>query len=311
MSIEDLIHEIQAEAVDGNSDLSTVLRKCLVLGSQLGHQQLKDWANWELDGYPESSELPDYRVLHGLESFGIFLGGAGSGLQNAPLSLLNLPKQVRDGYANPPLRQGVKAIAEMLKAEKEGTIQWAWPAPACEVFDHKNYRPDLHLMQAWISVPAAALVGVLETIRNRVLNFVLEIVILERRPDDAVLSKESKETQTAQITQTFHQIIYGPVSNVGTADSVSQTMIVAPGDLEGLRTRLRESGLPNSELQDLERAIKADETEPQPGKGHFGKNVSKWLGETFNKAATGAIKVAPELIATVATKALKEFCGIA
>src|SRR6267143_65769 len=39
---------------------------------------------------------------------------------NAPLSLLNLPEQVRDGYANPPLHQGVEAIAEMLKAEKEG-----------------------------------------------------------------------------------------------------------------------------------------------------------------------------------------------
>jgi len=241
------------------------------------------------------------------------LGAAGSGLQNAPLSLLNLPEQVRDEYANPPVRQGVRVIAEMLNAQKEGTISWAWPAPACEVFDHKNYRSDLRLMQAWISVPVAALVGILETIRNRVLSFVLEIVIMERRsgPDHKGPSKESKETQTAQITQTFHQIIYGPVSNVGTADSVSQTMIVAPGDLEGLRTRLRESGLPNSELQDLERAIKADETEPQPGKGHFGKNVSKWLGETFNKAATGAIKVAPELIATVATKALKEFCGIA
>jgi hypothetical protein len=310
MSIEDLIQEIQAEAVDGKSDLSTVLRKCLVLGSQLGHQQLKDWANWELDGYPESSELPDYRVLHGLESFGIFLGGAGSGLQNAPLSLLNLPKQVRDDYANPPLRQGVKAIAEMLKAEKEGTIQWAWPAPACEVFDHKNYRPDLHLMQAWISVPAAALAGVLETIRNRVLNFVLEIVILERRPDDAVLSKESKETQTAQITQTFHQTIFGPVSNVGTTASISQTMVVAPGDLEGLKARLREKGLPEPELQELEKAIKADEAEPKPTEQHLGKNVANWLGDTVKKAGSGALKLGTDLVATVATKALKDYYGI-
>jgi hypothetical protein len=206
VDIEDLIHEIQDEAVDGKSDLSTVLRKYLVFGSQLGHQQLKNWAKWELDGYPESIALPDYRKLHGLESFGIFLGAAGSGLQNAPLSLLNLPEQVRDEYANPPVRQGVRVIAEMLNAQKEGTISWAWPAPACEVFDHKNYRSDLRLMQAWISVPAAALVGILETIRNRILSFVLEIVILERRsgPDHKVPSKESKEKKTTQITQIFN-----------------------------------------------------------------------------------------------------------
>jgi hypothetical protein len=83
MSTGELIQEIQTEAVDGDSDLSTLLRKCLVLASRLNNPELKNWANWELDGYPPSSELPDYRILHGLESFGIFLGGAGSGLQNA------------------------------------------------------------------------------------------------------------------------------------------------------------------------------------------------------------------------------------
>jgi AbiTii-like protein len=102
MSIEDLIQEIQIEAVDGKSDLSTVLRKCLVLGSQLGHQQLKDWAKWELDGYPKTIELPDYRVLHGLESFGIFLGVAGSGLRNVPVSALRLPEKVRDNTSTRP-----------------------------------------------------------------------------------------------------------------------------------------------------------------------------------------------------------------
>jgi hypothetical protein len=76
---------------------------------------------------------------------------------------------------------------------------------------------------------------------------VLEIVIMERRdgPDHKGPSKESKETQTAQITQTFHQTIYGPVSNVATADSISQTMIVAPGDLESLKARLRKRACRN------------------------------------------------------------------
>jgi hypothetical protein len=222
---------------------------------------------------------------------------------------LNLPKEVRHGYANPSLHQGVKAITEMLKAEKEGTIQWAWPAVACEVFDHKNYRPDLHLMQAWMSVPAAALVGVLDTIRTRVLNFVLEIESI-LGPDDAVPSKESKETTAAQITQTFHQTIFGPVSNVGTTASISQTMIVAPGDLEGLKAQLREKGLPESDLQQLEKAIEADKAEPNPAEHYLGKNVANWLGDTVKKAGSGALKLGIDFIATVATKALKDYYGI-
>jgi AbiTii len=309
MSTRDLIQEIQAEAVDGNSDLSTVLRKCLVLGSRLAHQPLKDWSRWELDGYPESTELPDYRILHGIESFGIFLGAAGSGLRNVPISALKLPEQVRDRYINPPVRQGARAIAEMLNAGNEGAIQWAWPAIACEVFDHEGYRSDLRLMQAWLNVPVAALVGILDTIRNRVLSFVLEIESV-LGPGEEAPSKESKQTKAAQITQTFHQTIYGSVANVGTADSISQTMIVAAGDLEGLKTLLREKGFPEADLQELQKAIKADEAGPKPTKQHFGKNVANWFGETVKKAGTGALKLGMEVVATQVTKLLKDYYGV-
>jgi hypothetical protein len=200
-------------------------------------------------------------------------------------------------------------IAEMLNAQNEGVVQWAWPAMAYGVFNHEGYRPDLRLMQAWISVPVAALVGILDTIRNRVLNFVLEIESI-LGPNDKVPSKESKETKAAKITQTFHQTIYGPVSNVGSADSISQTMIVAPGDLEGLKARLREKGLPEPDLQELEKAIKADEAELKPTEQHFGKKVANWLGDTVKKAGSGALKLGTDLVATVATKALKDYYGI-
>jgi AbiTii-like protein len=68
VSNKDLLFEIQKEAVDGNTALSTVLRKCLVLGTRIGQRDLKDWAQWELNGYPASIELPEYRILKGLQS---------------------------------------------------------------------------------------------------------------------------------------------------------------------------------------------------------------------------------------------------
>jgi AbiTii len=311
MSNKELLRAIQNEAVDGSSDLSTLLRKCLVLASGLKYEPLKSWVRWELDGYPNSSELPNYRILHGLESFGIFLGAMGYQLRNAPLSLLGLPEAVRQGYSDPEVRQGVRSIVQMIRSEQEGTVSWSWPAGACQVFDLKGYRDDLRLMQAWISVPVAALVGILDAIRNRLLDFALEIENIDLGPVEQLPSEQSRQTSTAQITQVFHQTIYGPVSNVGTAETISQTMVVARGDLEGLKTRFREIGIPEPEMKELEKAIKADEAEPKPEKGHFGKNVSKWFGEMMSKAATGAIKAAPDLIATVATKALKDFCGIA
>jgi hypothetical protein len=77
-----------------------------------------------------------------------------------------------------------------------------------------------------------------------------------------------------------------------------------------LKERLRETGLPESDIEDLEKAIKADEGEPKPAGHHFGKSVAKWMGETVKKSATGLIKIGTEVIATVATKALRDYYGV-
>jgi hypothetical protein len=146
------------------------------------------------------------------------------------------------------------------------------------------------------------LVGLLDTIRNRVLSFALEMETLDLKLKEETPSEELKKETTAQITQTFHQTIIGPVSNVGTADSISQTMTVASGDLESLKARLGEKGLSEPDLNQLEKAIKADEGQPKSSENRFGENVGKWLGNMANKAA-------PEL--TVALiKGLEKHFGI-
>jgi hypothetical protein len=87
-------------------------------------------------------------------------------------------------------------------------------------------------------------------------------------------------------------------------------MIVGRGDLATLKDRLRETGLPESDIHELERAVKADEAEPKPTDHHLGKNVGKWIGDTFKKAATGAIKVGTDVIATVVKKYLEDYYGV-
>jgi AbiTii len=307
MSNKELLREIQKDAVDGNSDLSTLLRKCVVLAARLDHKPMSNWAKWELNGYSENRDVPNYRVFKGVHSFGTFAGAFGSGIDNAPLSLLRLPERSRDNFANPKMRESVKAISEIISPNRnDGTLRWPWPPEACEVYDHSDYRDDLRLMMAWMLVPVSAFVAILDTVRNRVLDFALELEKVDLGADEAAPQPAAK----AEISQIFHQTIYGPVSNVGTSGNISQTMVVRSGDMEGLKGQFREMGISEPEVKDLETAIEADKKHPEQEKGHFGKNVAKWLGGMMTKAATGVGKAAPEVIATVATKALKEYYGI-
>jgi hypothetical protein len=142
------------------------------------------------------------------------------------------------------------------------------------------------------------------------LSFALEIENVFTESDDNTHS-ESNAAKSAQVTQVLHQTIYGPVSNVGTAGSFTQTMIDNRGNLTALKDRLKETGIPESEIQELEKAIKADEADQEAPSGqHFGKGVGKWMGDTVKKAASGAIKIGVDVVASVATKALKDYYGI-
>lgn len=57
-----LLEDIQNSAVDANSDLGTLLRKCKLLAARLGSQPLEDWLIWESNGYPDDVPVPDYRI---------------------------------------------------------------------------------------------------------------------------------------------------------------------------------------------------------------------------------------------------------
>ena len=58
-----LLWEIQKDLATPNGDVVGVLRKCKILAARLGSNELTQWVNFELDGYPESHPIPDYRVI--------------------------------------------------------------------------------------------------------------------------------------------------------------------------------------------------------------------------------------------------------
>lgn len=59
----DLLRQIQSDILDPNTEISVILRKARVLAAQLESSELGTWASSELDGYKSIEALPDYRLL--------------------------------------------------------------------------------------------------------------------------------------------------------------------------------------------------------------------------------------------------------
>ena len=68
-----LLRKIQSAAIESNTDLATLLRKCKVLAARLGSQEFEMWVDNELSSYKSVKELPDYRVFY-VNSKGHFSG---------------------------------------------------------------------------------------------------------------------------------------------------------------------------------------------------------------------------------------------
>jgi hypothetical protein len=157
-----LLREIQDAAVDGKSDLETLLRKCRVLATRLKHDELKNWVACELDGYPGDMLLPEYRKSSG-HPFGTFVGALGRGVKNCPIPVSDIPEEFRDVMTHQVFRQGIGALQNLVETVEGTTIQFGWPAEAGRIIRPKNMADDLVLAQGWLNVD---IIGSVKIIRG-------------------------------------------------------------------------------------------------------------------------------------------------
>jgi hypothetical protein len=167
-----LLQEIRDGAVDGKTDISTVLRKSLVLATKLDHEGFKTWVEKELNGYGPNDELPPYRVLH-VQSLGDFVGPFHSVARGLPIPPKNVPEKFRKVATTMSLTDTVAGLSTLLR-EREDELIAPWPADLTAVLADKFYE-GMNLVRAWRVVPRNLVAGVIDTVRNRLLGFVLEI----------------------------------------------------------------------------------------------------------------------------------------
>jgi hypothetical protein len=198
-----LIEEIQSAAIDGTSDLATLLRKCRLLAARLGSQPLEDWLLWELNGYPDGVEVPDYRIWP-LELKGQFFGPLGSSMANVPIPLACIPVKARDHYQNYKSRQSVASIEEMLRQSEGGTL-FVSTSDLAVTLGTKVYS-GYNCIRAWAEFSIGHAIELLNAVRNRILEFT--IAVWKEAPMAGEQPEASdKKIQPERVTQIFNNIV--------------------------------------------------------------------------------------------------------
>lgn len=301
-----LLRDIQNAAIDNSTSLETLLRKCRVLASRLKNDALKNWVLYELNGYG-NAELPPYRQTSG-HCFGNFSGPFGSALKSHPIPEATIPKAHKATLTRIAVSQGVAALELLLADNKDGDGEFMipWDANASIIFGDKIYQ-GYQLRSAWTSVPSSFIAGVISTIRNRVLDFVLEIEA--ENPDAGEAAPDTMPIPSEQVTQIVNNHIYGNVGNLAAGQSFSQssTATIVQGDFHTLEGALRSHEIDESDLAEIKNAI---DQEPEVKGQNFGPKVAAWIGKMVSKAADGTWKVGTTVAGTLLASYLKQYYGL-
>jgi hypothetical protein len=299
--ITELLERIQDGAISSKVPITELLRLCQVLGSRIGTDEVGAWVQNELNGYPVDAEIPEYRILCGLAQ-GHFIGPGGSGLRNATLPASNLPEELRHWAEKIDYRNPISALEALGGLDKNKNVHFGWPG---DLVAHvqRDFYEHLALAQAWLSVSHIDCQNVVETVRNRVLTFVLEVS--KRDADD---SGADLKSSASTLNQSFHTIIYGSVGNLAqSAGKISQVSGIQPGDLSSLLSELARLGVSKQDLDDLDQAITS---EPQTTPGRLAPKVSNWVGRVISNALSGIGTVAVASAKEIIPKLLENFYGL-
>ena len=299
-----LLEQIQNDAVDSRSDLASLLRRCKILAARLGNKNLEEWLVWESNGYPRDVELPDYRV-RSIQLKGHFAGPFGSGIRNATIPSGCLPEQLRETFTQFRCRRSVACIEQLLKDKKSNSL--GIPFDNLAALLGEQVYEDQNCYAAWGELDAGQLVEVLNTVRNRILDFVLAIWKEEPLAGDE--PSDAHKIEPAKINQIFNTTVYGGAANlVGSATHSTVAFGVEANDFSSLEVVLRENSIANEDIAELKEAI---ETEPtRPSASSFGPRVAAWISKMIEKAASGVWQIGVGAAGNLLAEAIGKYYGM-
>lgn len=296
-----LLDTIIDSVTETKEPISDILRRCLVLAHKLKNDTLKEWVTNELNGYVGDAELPDYRIGYGT-ALGIFLGPGGRSIENQPLASAVLKEDLRHFATDVRLHE---AIAAYESAQGNLTYHAPWPADLVAMYQ-RSFIQGFALASAWMPIPGTMMLGMIDTIRTRILTLCLEIQ--SALPDD--VEKPTEALPAEKIERMVQINIYGGNNNVGDHGVIHANINnVIAGDLNSLKVALSVLGLNGSDAEELQIAIEADKKEDDPKPG-LGKRALEWVGKAAVATAKAGLKISGDVATATFTAIAMKYGGI-
>lgn len=161
--MENLISDLQKDLINGVDDLQ-ILRKALILSKQLNLDEFTNLINNELNGYDESDDLPDYRILE------CTLMGDTDFKRYIPTEVEGLPEESYDLLHTIYLYESIPEIIDLTNS--------GYPF-IMKTLDYRIQKPILEsnsdLVRIYRACPMHKLKSVISNVKNIILEWSIEL----------------------------------------------------------------------------------------------------------------------------------------
>ena len=189
-----LVLELQRDALEASVTVLALLRKALVVARKLNIQEFQHWTQNELDGYPEGSELPQYRFMYGeLKARNPVRGW---------IPIIT-PPEIYEFISKRPVHQPISQIESLIENTKNANSSLVtMPAGLDNLLRSYDYIP----YEMAIHIDPSQAHGVLEAVRNVVLNWSLKLEEDGILGEGMTFSREEKQIAANHDYSRFIQI---------------------------------------------------------------------------------------------------------
>lgn len=210
--------QIIKDLANGVVNTQTALKRTKVLLQELENEELLQWINYEIGGYPDDVDIPEYRKISGQLYGSYFKGSIAIHIKytHVPLSLGNLSAEMKHDLLTIQITQGIEALRGMIsEIERNNDRGLSKPIPAefYPLIAKANNDLEMMIFTASVELDMPKILNIFPKVESKLLDILYYLEKQFGNLDDLDIDTESKSpAELETIINRIYVMIYNDKS---------------------------------------------------------------------------------------------------
>ena len=225
-----LVLELQVLAQSSNTDLPELIRRAKAVAVKLKLTEIQAWLDSEMNGYGPDNEVPKYRNISTVLMW--------RNKYNPPQPVgMGGDNKLARHFAHIKVRQSLAELSHV--AASEGNLTKNLSPQEFELLG--KCMEDIDLVTLYRDVSRSGIVGILEAVRNRILDWALELESQNVLGEGMTFSKAEEKAAAAINNHFYGPTIQGNNGNLSSIVESSGAMVTIASGHAKVKARLQKA----------------------------------------------------------------------